>query len=345
MSARDTARALALTLLLVAPAAADISDLAQCQKAIGREGARFAQRVIRSTLKCTNAVTKCQIQCEQGVFGPPCDPVPVPGCCDVDDPPSNAPYNVCMTGAQTLCDSQMLRIAVAESNKQVNITRICSRLTTEELCGATTEGLNFDLLNAACLSLNPSYTCTLTNLVDCVGGPLERQLVDQISSLLEPRAGDALTAVGLGTSFPEIPRTHKVVGTLPPGLVDVWRITGQADDEVVVRLKTRDDNGNGTSNLEPSLVLLGGDFGSPAVIGDTEIREVACNLPNACGAECPVFKRRLPFSGTFHIAVRAVVASGCSGGGYRLIVSSPTDLPPVLVADDIALPPPAPPTT
>jgi hypothetical protein len=37
------------------------------------------------------------------------------------------------------------------------------------------EGLNFATLNAGCLALDPSYTCNLTNVVNCVGGPLNRR--------------------------------------------------------------------------------------------------------------------------------------------------------------------------
>ena len=80
--ARPTRSVLLLVLLGAAlaprPAAADLEQLARCQRGIAREGAKYAQRVIKATLDCTVATANCQIQCEAGVFGPPCDSNPAP---------------------------------------------------------------------------------------------------------------------------------------------------------------------------------------------------------------------------------------------------------------------------
>src|SRR5207237_2083981 len=97
---------------------------------IASEGALFATRVIRATLKCTQGIADCQIQCEQGVFGPPCDPVPQPGCCDPDDPSSNATFGACMDEAQAVCDEQTAKIDTYELNKQTHITLACEDLTS-----------------------------------------------------------------------------------------------------------------------------------------------------------------------------------------------------------------------
>ena len=299
---------------------------------IASEGALFATRVIRATLKCTQGIADCQIQCEEGVFGPPCDPVPQPGCCDPDDPSSNATFGACMDEAQAVCDEQTAKIDTYELNKQTHITLACEDLTPDELCGSQAEGLNFATLNAGCLALDPTYVCNLPNLVACVGGPLERALVDQISATLDPRAPEAVAALNLQSHFPDIPITRKVKDTVPTGKVDVWSITGQAGDQIVVRVRTGDDNGNDTSSLHPGLTLLQSDGTTP--VGSTNVRNVDCPFPNVCGSKCPLLKRTLPFDGTFHLAVSGVADDGCSGGKYRLLVTSPGGSVPQLVRDD-----------
>jgi hypothetical protein len=308
----------------------EIGIIARCQKQFAGAGASFAQKVIRSTLKCTNAVIECQVQCDYGVFGASCDTSPPP-CCDPDDPGSNEAFGECMAKADDVCTQQNAKMAQYETQKQTKITNACSPLTQEQLCGADGDGLNFAVLNAGCLALDPNYTCSLTNILNCVGGPLQRQLTDRIGSLLDPRAGDAVAALNLQAEFPGIPVTRKVKEDLPAGKADVWAFTGQAGDEITVRVKTRNDNGNGTSNLHPVVTLLAADM-SP--VADTNVRNVACPVPNVCGAPCPQFTRTLPFNGTFHVAVRAAATGACTGGGYRLVVTSPGGGVPVLVAED-----------
>src|SRR5262245_61855510 len=165
--------ALALALVLPVPtvAATDLHLLAACQKKIAGQGARFAQRVIKANLKCAEETVDCQVQCEEGVFGQPCDDQHTTNCCDPDDPNSNTAFKSCMDGAQAVCDQQNANVASFESQKKAAIIATCSKLTDEELCGSQTEGLNFLTLNAGCAALDPNYTCTLTNLVNCVGGP------------------------------------------------------------------------------------------------------------------------------------------------------------------------------
>lgn len=313
---------------------ADIAQVSRCQRKIARAGARFAVRVINATLKCTNAVSSCQIQCEQGVFGPPCDPDPPP-CCDPDDPQSNEAFGQCMAEADELCAKQAENIDRYELNKQTGIVAGCDDLSEGELCGAQQPGLNFELLNAGCQALDPNYVCNLTNLINCVGGPLERQLLDQISSLLDPRAGEAIAALGLQDKFPDIPVTRKVKQQVPAAKADVWAIDGNAGDQVTVKVKNRNDNGDGTSNLKPDLALLD-STGQP--VADTPIRLTSCPYPNPCGGDCPQFKRTLPFSGTFYLMVSAQDAPGCLGGTYRMIVVSPGGAAPVLVQDDVTPP-------
>lgn len=323
----------ALLLAFTTPAAADITSVARCQKKIATAGADYAKRVIVETLKCTEEVSECQVQCDQGVFGTSCDDGPPP-CCDSDDRGSNAAFDACMTAADAYCAGREVKIAGFEETKQNKIIAACSELSQDELCGAQGNGLNFALVNAGCLALDSSYTCSLDHLINCLGGPLQRQLIDQISGLLSPRASDAARVANLQGAFPDLPVTYKLREDLPSaGKVDVWSITGQAGDKVVLRVKTRDDNGSGQSTLEPSVVLLGGDQSTP--VADTLVNSVPCSVPNTCGTTCPQIQRTLPFNGTFYVAVRANGANGCGGGKYRLIVTKPGGVAPVLVGDDV----------
>jgi hypothetical protein len=328
---------IALLVLVLAPSAGAIdierlSLIASCQKKIASAGARFSMQVIKETLKCTNEIAECQLQCEAGVFGPPCDSNPPP-CCDPDDRNSNAAFGACMDDADEVCAGVDAKIAKHETSKQERITAGCIALTSEELCGSQGDGLNFATLNAGCLALDPSYTCTLPNLINCVGGPLQRQLTDQISGLLHGRAGDAVAALNLASVFPGLPIRRKVKEDVPQGKVDMWALSGQAGDLVRVTVMTRDDNGNDTSNLDPTLFLLDADDETP--VADTNIRDVPCGIPSVCGGTCAQFDRYLPFSGTFHLAVRGAGNAGCIGGKYRLAVVSPGGAIPTLVADDV----------
>ncbi len=330
--ARAVVAGAALLFAFATPAAADITSVARCQKKIATAGADFAKRVIVTTLKCTEEVAECQVQCEEGVFGPSCEDNPPP-CCDPDDRGSNSTFDACMDEADEYCADQEAKIALYETTKQNKIVASCTELTQEELCGATGNGLNFALVNAGCLALDPSYTCSLPNLINCLGGPLQRQLIDQISGLLSPRSSDAVRAASLQSAFPDLPVTYKLKEDLPAaGQVDLWSITGQAGDKVIVRIKTRNDL-PGQSTIEPSVVLLGSDQTTP--VADTLVNSVPCAVPNTCGSQCPQFQRVLPFNGTFYAAVRANGANGCAGGKYRLIITTPGGAAPALVADDI----------
>jgi hypothetical protein len=311
---------------------ADIDEIARCQRRFAKEGAKFAQRVIRATLDCSLAVSECQVQCDAGVFGPPCDSNPPP-CCDPDDRTSNASFDACMAGADSKCAVSNDKIGIYEAQKVKNITNACFELTTEELCGAQAEGLGFATLNAGCQALDPTYTCSLTNLINCVGGPLERQHLDQISMLLHPRASEAVAAAGLQSYFPDLPVARRVREDVPEGKADVWSFAGHAGDDVIVRVKTLDDNGNGTSNLHPTMVLLDSDQATP--VADTSIKIAACSVPNVCGAGCPQLKRSLPFTRTYYVVVKAAANDACGGGKYKLVVVSPGGTVPQLVADDV----------
>ncbi|MCZ6569673.1 MAG: hypothetical protein O7B23_05885 [Deltaproteobacteria bacterium] len=332
---------IALVLCLLRTASADITDVVRCQNKIAHAGATFAKRSVKLTLKCFTALANCQIQCEQGVFGPPCEEPPEPGCCDPDDPNSNSAYSNCLDDAEETCDEQTARIADQEIRKQVKIIAACEDLTPEELCGAQATGLNFETLNAGCLALDPNYECNLEGMVACVGGPLERLLTDQIAGLLVPRAQEGIGLLMLEESFPGIPVAHKVKDQLEVGKADVWAISGQAGDLISARVKPKDDDNDGFAALDAALTLVGMD--GTTALGNTIVYGVQCAVPTTCASTCAQLERRLPYSGTFFLVVEALATPGCDGGPYKLIVSSPGGVAiPTLQLDDID-PPVSPP--
>src|SRR5262249_29074575 len=155
------------------------------------------------------------------------------------------------------------------------------------LCNSQAAGLSFETLNAGCTALNPTYTCNLSNLVNCVGGPLEKQMLDQISALLQPRASSAINALNLHGEFPDIPITRRVFGTVAEGRADVWALSGNAGDQVEVEVNTVDDGGN-TSSVHPALVLLQANL---TPMPDAAVGTMPCAVPNVCGSPCPQLKR------------------------------------------------------
>ena len=314
---------------------ADLRSLLACQKAIARAGARFAYTVVSRTLNCTNATVECQVNCENGVYGPVCGTNPPP-CCDPDDPASNPSFQQCMDEAEETCATENAKIDVAELRKRTKIESACQTLSNEQLCGtASTPGLNFSALKAGCEDLIPGWTCGLTAIADCVGGPMQQLLAEEIGGLLDPRSSEALPVAGVDASFRGISRSTKLFGTLPAGRADVWSIAGTTDQKVRVRVDTRFD-GSATTALAPTLELLGTDGTTP--VTSTEILATECSVPNACGQPCAIFKRRFPSNDAYFLVVRASTAPGCGGGSYRLVVTTDSPAAPTLVGDDVLLP-------
>lgn len=319
-----------------ASANADLRSLLACQKAIARAGARFAYTVVTRTLKCTNATVECQVNCENGVYGPVCGPNPPP-CCDPDDPGSNPSFQECMDEAEELCDDESAKIDVGELRKRARIEGACQTLSTEQLCGtASTPGLNFAALKAGCEDLIPGWTCSLTGIADCVGGPMQQLLAEEIGGILDPRSSESLPVAGVDTGFRGISRSVKLDETLPAGRVDVWSVAGTADQKIRVRVDTRSDGGAATTMLAPTLGFIGTDGTTP--VASTDVVETECSVDNACGQPCAIFKRRFPSDDTYFLLVGASTAPGCGGGTYRLVVTTDSPASPTLVLDDVVLP-------
>ena len=97
-----------------AAAQSDIAKLLRCQKTMAKAGASYANRTVKSTLKCTNEIVECQVNCDEGVYGPSCITNPPP-CCDSDDPGSNEAFGDCMVEAEETCDREAQKIVSAEA--------------------------------------------------------------------------------------------------------------------------------------------------------------------------------------------------------------------------------------
>lgn len=128
-----------------------------------------------------------------------------------------------------------------------------------------------------------------------------------------------------------LPQVRTVLQTVPnsdpyhpSGLVqgDEWVFDGVAGDTVAIGVDTRDDTGDGTSNLDPVVALVRPD-GSVAATGDDE---VACSRPPRCGYACPLLQAiTLDQTGRWTIAVLDFGSSGCRGGAYNLMVTGTTE--------------------
>lgn len=336
MSFRTCVLAISTALLLAPPptahADADLRDLLACQKAIARAGARFAYTVVTRTLKCTNATVECQVKCENGVYGPVCGDNPPP-CCDPDVPGSNPSFQECMDDAEQTCEDENAKIEVAELRKRAKIEGSCQPLSAEQLCGtASTPGLNFAALKAGCEELIPGWTCSLTGIADCAGGPMQQLLGEEIGGILDPRSSEALAVAGVNTRFRGISRSVKLDETLPVGRVDVWSLAGTADQKIRVRVDTRND-GSTTNNLGPTLTFVGSDGSTP--VASTNVLPTECSADSACSQPCAIFKRRFPSNDTFYLVVGSSNAAGCSAGTYRLVVTTDSPAAPTLLFDDV----------
>ena len=261
-----------------APAAADITSVARCQKKIATAGADFAKRVIVTTLKCTEEVAECQVQCEEGVFGPSCENNPPP-CCDPDDRASNATFDACMAEADDYCADQEAKIASYEETKQNKIIAAC---TDAHPGGALRRHRQRPELRAGERRL-PRAQSRLHLQSDeshQLSGRAAATPADRPDQRAPEPAGERRRARRRICSRPSpISVTYKLREDLPAaGKVDLWSITGQAGDKVIVRVKTRNDLGGGQSTIEPTVVLLGGDQTTP--VADTLVNNVPC-----CGAE------------------------------------------------------------
>lgn len=344
--------AAALTLALVLPAAAhaqstEVKRLASCQKKIAGEGAKYAQRIISSELKCMQEMDECIINCEAGVYGPVCEDPPVPPCCNPEDPnnPLNEDYLSCTIAAQYYCDQQVLKMDTWEHQKQDRITSACSppNVSPTQLCTTETAGLHFATMAAGCQAVIPGWQCNgIADVLACVGGPLQKQLLDQISGLLDPRAADAVALLPASTreKFANLPVTVRVKDVLTSaGAYDVWSLPSlKGGDPLVVRIETGDDTGADQSLVEPQVRLIAQVGSEYAIISGTNVRDQACAVPNACGQPCPMFKRVVPFDGTFYVAVSPDTSNGCgTSGKYKLFVSTVGGVVPQLVADDVSV--------
>ncbi len=347
---RSVAVAFALALVLPVAARADTSTLAHlasCQRKIASEGTRFAQRTLKAELKCTDATDTCLINCEAGVYGPVCGEPPTPPCCNPDNPnsPLNQDFLDCTTAAQATCLEQTIKMDNWELSKQTHITSSCSppNVSSNEICNSSGPGLHFATMAAGCQATIPGWQCNgIADILTCVGGPLEKQLLDQIAGLLDPRAADALALLpsAIQQKFSNLPLTRKVKETLT-GVsgYDLWAVPNlNAGDPLVVRIETGDDTGSNQSFVQPQVILLVKVGPAYAIVPNTNVHPQTCAVPNTCGQPCPIFRRSVPSDGTFYIAVSPNIDNGCGiSGKYKLFVTTIGGVVPQLIGNDVSV--------
>lgn len=137
-----------------------------------------------------------------------------------------------------------------------------------------------------------------------------------------------------GSAMAQPPSTRTVLQTVPTsdvthpsGLIqgDEWGFSGRAGDVVTVQVDTRDDTYQGTSTLDPLVLLLRPD-GSVAAFGDDE---ATCSRPPVCGFACPLLANfTLDQTGRWIIVVQDLGGATntgvfCTGGGYNLSLTAP----------------------
>jgi hypothetical protein len=127
-----------------------------------------------------------------------------------------------------------------------------------------------------------------------------------------------------GLRLQNVPNSTTVGSNLVQG--DEWTFNGGSGQHVALTVDTRDDFGNGTSGLDPVLVLKD-PSGNVVDFADDNVQ---CNV-NAvpvCGFQCPQINVNLPTTGKYTIIVRdfdtaTTTGKQCNGGSYLLKVDGP----------------------
>ncbi len=107
---------------------------------------------------------------------------------------------------------------------------------------------------------------------------------------------------------------------------DKWTFSGYPKEDVVIRVDTRDDFGNGTSGLDPVIILLDPQGNEVASADDN----ADCSVEQVCGFSCPRIHYELTQSGPYTIIVRDFdhdvydeeYDEQCNGGSYHLSLES-----------------------
>jgi hypothetical protein len=113
----------------------------------------------------------------------------------------------------------------------------------------------------------------------------------------------------------------------PAGIIgDVWRfVVTEPGASVRLGVDTRDDNGDGTSNLDPVAFLFDETGMTFFSAGDDEM---SCTRAPVCGFACPQIGPLFLPPGLYKVVIRdfdtaTVTDVQCIGGGYVLSVTGP----------------------
>jgi hypothetical protein len=146
-----------------------------------------------------------------------------------------------------------------------------------------------------------------------------------VVGIWSPVPGDAAGTATL-SDFDTLPNADV---THPAGVLgDVWTfVVAEPGAEVRIRVDTRDDNDNATSNLDPTAFLFDETGATFFGAGDDE---VPCTREQVCGFACPEIGPLFLPPGEYKVVVRdfsALTATDvqCTGGAYVLSVAGPAD--------------------
>ena len=113
----------------------------------------------------------------------------------------------------------------------------------------------------------------------------------------------------------------------PAGIIgDVWTfVVPEPGAPVRIGVDTRDDNGDGTSNLDPVAFLFDETGATFFGVGDDE---VSCTRAPVCGFACPQIGPLFLPPGTYKVVIRdfdtaTATDAQCIGGAYVLSVAGP----------------------
>ena len=174
-SAERSSLALALGLGLFAAApghAATSNELEKCQKQFTKEVRKLQKTTLTQLFKCLRRATECKLADE----------------IDSEDPTK------CLTIASLVCDKAVTKVDQKELKGSSKVVLKCGLIPIGEL-ETFVGGLGFFDVAASCSAGDAGA------LIDCVFADT-RCSAEQQAFILEPRAQDSLTEVGVEASFP-----------------------------------------------------------------------------------------------------------------------------------------------
>jgi len=149
--------------------------------------------------------------------------------------------------------------------------------------------------------------------------------LSSVVGIWSPAAGHADGTATL-SDFDTLPNAD---AAHPAGILgDVWTfVVAEPGAEVRIRVDTRDDNNNATSNLDPTAFLFDQTGATLFGAGD---EGVPCTREPVCGFACPQIGPLFLPPGEYKVVIRdfgpvTLTDVQCMGGAYVVSVAGPAD--------------------